>query len=168
MITFVKSFYGIEEDKIFIIEILQVGQWFAGPRHWEDWALLIYMYSTKYYCLNGGIYFFIILNDHEKCCSRTATTKHFGITNYDNFIKYKASPFGKNALKVDHLQSSFTSILIGNGKYTLFWEDIWAANANIKSIFPTLYWLAIDRYCSVAIFMNKLSIDDNFRQPLLQ
>jgi len=58
-----------------------------------------------------------------------------------NYIKDKKSPFWKNALKVDHLLSTFTSVLVGNGKHTSFWKDLWTAGMNLKSYFPTLYWL---------------------------
>lgn len=84
--------------------------------------------------------------------------------------RLKISPFWRNILKVAHLMSAFTSVSIGNGESTSFWEDKWMDrqdSIDLKMVFPTLYWLANDSGCSVASFINKSSILDNFRQPLL-
>lgn len=55
-----------------------------------------------------------------------------------------------------------------NGESSAFWEYIWADNVDFKSAFPTAYWLAYDKTCTVDMFMSKIDITENFRQPLPQ
>lgn len=84
-------------------------------------------------------------------------------------IKDEASLFLKKCSESGPLIfSSFTSTSVSDGKHALFQDDLWARDANLKNIFPTLFWLAIDRTCSVVVFMSKPIIDENFRQPLPQ
>lgn len=62
--------------------------------------------------------------------------------------------------------SSFTSVMVGKGQYTSFWDGTQARVTNLKSIFPTLYSLAIDKDSNVAAFSSKPRIEENFRLPL--
>lgn len=39
-------------------------------------------------------------------------------------------------------------------------------DSNLKSFFPTLYLLAIDKESNVTAFLSKIIIEENFRQPL--
>lgn len=84
-------------------------------------------------------------------------------------IKRKAFPFWKNVMQVGHLISTFTAVRAGNGKQTSFWQNTWEADRNLKSIFPTLYCLTMNKSGNyVEAFMNKPNIKENFRWPLPQ
>uniref|UniRef100_A0A0V0IJK0 Putative ovule protein n=1 Tax=Solanum chacoense TaxID=4108 RepID=A0A0V0IJK0_SOLCH len=43
-----------------------------------------------------------------------------------------------------------TTIRVGNGNKTSFWEDKWLGTTNLKSIFPEMHDLVVNKHVSVA------------------
>ena len=65
-------------------------------------------------------------------------------------------------MDVGSLTILFTSVLVGNGHHTMFWIDCWITDPNLKTIFFILYWLVMDKDCTVASFLKKDRWSQNF------
>ena len=57
-----------------------------------------------------------------------------------------------------------TSKRVGNGIKTSFWEDKWLGNFSVKSIFPEMHDLAVNKQLSVAEVMTQHGWNFQFRR----
>ena len=57
-------------------------------------------------------------------------------------------------------------ISIGKGLRTQFWIDNWCDQSPIKSSFPFLFRLAVDKRSSVASFLSQLTLGSPWRRAL--
>nr|GEZ48510.1 RNA-directed DNA polymerase, eukaryota, reverse transcriptase zinc-binding domain protein [Tanacetum cinerariifolium] len=53
---------------------------------------------------------------------------------------------------------------LGNGDYSLFWEDKWYASGVIKELFPRLYALKLHKHATVRMKLMAPSLDNSFRR----
>nr|XP_034930821.1 uncharacterized protein LOC118061489 [Populus alba] len=60
--------------------------------------------------------------------------------------------------RLQEIMSHQSMVLIGNGKRTTFWHDIWVANHCLANRFPTLYRLSNDKDASI----DKMGMWDGF------
>ena len=57
-----------------------------------------------------------------------------------------------------------TTIWVGNDSKTSFWEDKWLGNFSVKSIFPEMHDLAVNKQVSVAEVMTQHGWNFQFRR----
>nr|GEW53270.1 RNA-directed DNA polymerase, eukaryota [Tanacetum cinerariifolium] len=53
---------------------------------------------------------------------------------------------------------------LGNGDYSLFWDDKWYAGGVIKELFPRLYALELHKHAIVRMKLMAPSLDNSFRR----
>jgi len=57
-----------------------------------------------------------------------------------------------------------TTVRVGNGSKTSFWEDKWLGHASLKNLFPELYVLAVHQQMSVADSWTQQGWNIHFRR----
>lgn len=92
--------------------------------------------------------------------------EHYYFNRYISLHQKESLPLLENVLRVGHLIAAFTFVTVGNQKKAFFWEDMCAIESNLKTIFPTLYWVALGMTFSIEKFISKYNIEENFRLPL--
>ena len=74
--------------------------------------------------------------------------------------------FWRTILDLRDYMLAFTSALVENGHLTSFWNDRWLSDVTLRNLFPILYALSLDKYCSIADFLINQDWSTNFRYPL--
>ncbi|GJR81287.1 hypothetical protein Tco_0152072 [Tanacetum coccineum] len=92
---------------------------------------------------------------------------------FDNFIRiYRSSPWLDILREASTLKSKGIDLCalirkkVGNGEDTLFWEEHWIGEKELRIQFPRLYALETCKHISVAAKMRHNSLSSSLRCPL--